>query len=311
MRNSFADELTSLASADSRIVLLYGDIGNKLFDKFKDLHPNRYFNCGVAEASMVGIAAGLSKKKLIPFVYTINSFLYSKAFEQIKLDVCYANRPVVLVGTGSGLSYSNLGTTHHSIEDLGVLRQLPNLQVLAPSTLQELKLGMSFAISSCRPTYMRIGKKETFDPPILRNLSNNPDHFGPNLLRKCDNSQYVLITSGTISENVSDLCKKLNDAGTEIDLISFPQIAPINYQAVQKIFDYYKKIIVIEEHNEAGALISIFDAVARGTTNSSKLLFIGLPLRFYTGLGNLEEARETLQLSTKSLLKNVENLLRK
>jgi transketolase len=104
MRNRFAEELTKIAIENDDIVLLYGDIGNRLFDNFKKSLPNRSFNCGVAEPNMVGVAAGLAKTGFTPFVYTINTFLYLRAFEQIKLDVCYPRVPVIMVGTGSGLS---------------------------------------------------------------------------------------------------------------------------------------------------------------------------------------------------------------
>ena len=103
MRNTFASEITNLAKADKRVVLLSGDIGNKLFDKFKEVDPLRFHNCGIAEANMMSMAAGLTMSGLRAVVYTITPFTTTRCFEQIRVDVCYHNAPVIIVGTGSGL----------------------------------------------------------------------------------------------------------------------------------------------------------------------------------------------------------------
>ena len=102
MRNAFADELTKLGMADSRIVLLSGDIGNKMFDTFKEKNGSRFFNCGVAEANMMGVAAGMALSGLRPVIYTITPFTTTRCYEQIRVDACYHNVPVTIVGTGSG-----------------------------------------------------------------------------------------------------------------------------------------------------------------------------------------------------------------
>ena len=110
MRNAFANEITKLAKLDDRVVLLSGDIGNKLFDDFKRVDANRFLNCGVAEANMMGVAAGMALSGLRPIIYTITPFTTTRCFEQIRVDVCYHQAPVVIVGTGSGLSYAELGS---------------------------------------------------------------------------------------------------------------------------------------------------------------------------------------------------------
>ena len=105
MRNAFAAEVTALAGDDERVVLLMGDIGNRLFNDFKDRHPERFFNCGVAEANMTGMAAGMASCGLRPFTYTITPFATTRCLEQIRVDVCYHHLPVTIIGTGAGLSY--------------------------------------------------------------------------------------------------------------------------------------------------------------------------------------------------------------
>ena len=128
MRNAFASEITALAGQHDRLVLCMGDIGNRLFDEFKAKYPTRFYNCGVAEANMVSLAAGMAMCGLRPIYYTITPFLTYRCMEQIRVDVCYHHQPVILVGTGAGLSYASLGATHHSLEDIGMLRLLPSLK---------------------------------------------------------------------------------------------------------------------------------------------------------------------------------------
>ena len=140
MRNAFADALFEEIQKNKKIILLAGDIGNRLFDKIKKKFPKNFYNCGVAESNMTSVAAGLAKSKFKPVTYTITSFNTLKTIEQIKLDICYPNLPVIIVGVGSGLGYSNLGTTHHSLEDIGILSNIPNLNIVSPADKLETKI---------------------------------------------------------------------------------------------------------------------------------------------------------------------------
>jgi transketolase len=305
MRNRFAEELTKIAIENDDIVLLYGDIGNRLFDNFKKSLPNRSFNCGVAEPNMVGVAAGLAKTGFTPFVYTINTFLYLRAFEQIKLDVCYPRVPVIMVGTGSGLSYSELGTTHHSLEDLGVLRQFPNLHIYAPTSPDELAEVMRFAYASKAPSYIRIGKKGENEIAKLESVQDNSNYFGPFYSSKSKKAELVLISCGTISENVSKACKILRDSGINVDHITQPQIAPLNIAALSKIVSIYRNVITIEEHNSVGALSAIYSDLISKLELRPNFTSISTPSSFHVGLGNLDEARKNLGLDPDSLAKKV------
>ena len=162
MRNAFADEITKLAAVDERVVLLMGDIGNRLFDKFRSAYPGRFYNCGVAEGNMVSMAAGLASCGLRPFCYTIAPFVTYRVMEQIRLDLCYHRQPVVVVGTGAGLSYASLGATHHSLEDMGMLRILPHMKVTCPGDAMELRAILRAALQQDDPVYMRITFPQIF-----------------------------------------------------------------------------------------------------------------------------------------------------
>ena len=141
MRSLFAKEITNLAKSNKDIVLLSGDIGNRMFDDFKNTAPDRYINCGIAEANMMSLAAGMSLCGLRPFVYTITPFTTTRCLEQIKIGVAYHNSNVVIIGTGSGLSYAELGPTHHSLEDIAIIRSIPNIDfdTFKTSTLDSIR----------------------------------------------------------------------------------------------------------------------------------------------------------------------------
>ena len=158
MRNAFVEEITRVSKKDKKIVILAGDIGYKLYDNFKLKFPDRFYNCGVAEANMTTVAAGLALKGFKPITYTIATFNVYKTVEQIKVDIAYPNLPVIIVGVGAGLSYSGLGSTHHATEDIGVLRSIPNLNIVVPADANELKSLLKEIIKSKKPTYLRIGK---------------------------------------------------------------------------------------------------------------------------------------------------------
>src|SRR5438128_3689062 len=133
MRSAFATALVRFARADARIVLLTGDHGYALFDEFRRVCPGQYINAGVAEQNMVGLAAGLAKGGLRPVVYGLSAFVPIRVLEQIKLDVCHEQLPVVFIGDGAGVVYSCLGGSHQSTEDIAALRALPHIGILSPA----------------------------------------------------------------------------------------------------------------------------------------------------------------------------------
>src|SRR5262249_6934232 len=138
MRNAFARALVEAAIADARVVLLTGDHGYALFDEFRRACPKQYINAGVAEQNMVGVAAGLAKAGFRPVVYGLSAFVPIRVLEQIKLDICYENLPVLLIGDGAGVVYGTLGASHQSTEDIACLRALPHLSILSPADAFEM-----------------------------------------------------------------------------------------------------------------------------------------------------------------------------
>ena len=249
MRNAFAEEITALGVLDKRIVLLSGDIGNRLFDKYKEACPGRFYNCGVAEANMVSMAAGLALSGLRPVCYTIAPFLTYRCMEQIRVDLCYHHAPVVLVGTGSGLAYASLGATHHSCEEIGMLRLLPGMNVMAPGDSWEVRATLKMALESGNPSYIRIGKK---GEPLVHKSRVNLE-LGKALVLE-EGRDIALLSSGAMLPEVVSLATILKKSGYQPSVYSFHTVKPLDVTLITKLFEQYKLIATIEEHSVLGGL---------------------------------------------------------
>jgi len=307
MRNEFAKTITELAQKKKNIILLAGDIGNKLFDDFKKNNPKRFYNCGVAEANMTGVASGLAASGFRPVTYTITPFNTLRCFEQIRLDICYPNLPVIIVGTGSGLSYASLGATHHSMEDISILKTLPNLQIICPGDKREVREALIKAYESNRPTYIRLGKK---GEPIVH--KKKPKfQIGKSIFIKRGHHLSILGVGNALS--IAKECEEiLRRKKISADLISFHTPKPIDHKLLKNLFKSKKLIVVIEEHGLIGGVGSgILEWASDNGFNSRKVLRFGGPDKFLTGCGNQNEARNLIGLTANNISRKVINKLKK
>ncbi len=158
MRNAFIDELCSLAATHDQVALIVGDLGFSVIEQFADRFPRRFINAGVAEQNMMGLAAGMASEGYHPFVYSIANFPTFRCAEQIRNDVDYHRLPVTVVSVGGGLSYGNLGYSHHAVQDYGLMRLMPNLIIAAPGDPMEVRACMRYLVEHPRPSYLRLGK---------------------------------------------------------------------------------------------------------------------------------------------------------
>jgi transketolase len=247
MRNAFADEVTQMAKADPRIVLLSGDIGNRLFDKLRAQSPNQFLNCGVAEQNMMGVAAGMGLSGLRPIVYTITPFTTVRCLEQIKVDVAYHESPVIIVGTGSGLSYASLGPTHHSLEDFAIFRAIPNLQVLAPWDAPSLRACLRMALVSGKPTYIRIGKKGEADLCEGRAVPAISDGL---VLQK--GKHICILAVGTVAQEAQAAERILSQHGIAAEVVLTHTVKPCPTALFDSLLSRFECFVTVEEHARIG-----------------------------------------------------------
>ena len=306
MRNAFAEAVTELADHHPGIVMLAGDIGNRLFDKLKDKHPTRFHNCGVAEANMTGVASGLAASGLRPITYTITPFNTLRCLEQIRVDVCYPDLPVILVGTGAGLSYAALGATHHSMEDIAVLRTLPNMHVVCPADQVEVRLAVRGALELARPTYIRLGMK---GEPVVH--TSEPEFKIGKGITLREGSDVAILSVGNVLSLAIESADRLQKAGISAQVISMHTIKPLDDDLLAEVFADRKVVVVIEEHGLIGGGGSaVLEWGNENRVDLRKLLRFGGPDRFLTGCGNQRQARSALGLTAENISGQILDLLK-
>jgi transketolase len=158
MRNAFIEELVLAAKNGKEVALIVGDLGYRVIEPFADLFPERFFNAGIAEQNMMGLAAGMASEGVHVFAYSIANFPTFRCAEQIRNDIDYHNLPVTVVSVGGGLAYGALGYSHHAIQDYAMMRILPNMLIAAPGDPMEVRGCMRYLINSPQPSYLRLGK---------------------------------------------------------------------------------------------------------------------------------------------------------
>ena len=305
MRSLFAKEITTLAKENKDIVLLSGDIGNRMFDDFKDIAPNRFFNCGIAEANMMSMAAGMGISNLRPFVYTITPFTTSRCFEQIKIGVAYHQSKVTIVGTGSGLSYAELGPTHHSLDDLGILRTIPSLNIYTPCDSNELEYCINQSILNNGPNYIRIGKKGE------ENLSDFDPLSSPiNINWISRGGEIAIIGYGPILSEAASIKNDLKKINKEISILSVIKFSPLDKEVLKSLTkNGIKHLIVLEEHYSSCGLFSkISEMVLRENLKFESIKPFGLEDKFINKLGKQNYMREKFKIDSSSLYNYIVSL---
>jgi transketolase len=306
MRNAFAAAMVDLAAADPRVVLLVGDIGNKLFDPYKARFGDRFFNCGVAEASMIGIASGLAMSGYRPIAYTITPFLTMRCLEQIRVDLCYHAQPVTLVGVGAGLSYAGLGPTHHSLEDLACLRALPGMTVLAPADSVELRFALACAPSFGGPLYMRIGKK---GEPVVHATPPTSFAIGRGIVLR-EGTDAAIIATGTVLPIALAAATELERAGVSTTVASFPTVKPLDGALLATLFDRHRVVATVEEHGIVGGFGSaVAEWVVDGPPRRARVVRTGTPDRFHDEAGGQGHARRKLGITPEIIAARVRERL--
>lgn len=301
MRDAFAAEITALAERDERIVLLSGDIGNRLFDGFKARFPRRFYNCGVAEQNMISVAAGMALAGMRPVTYTIASFTTARCWEQIRVDVCYHNAPVMIVGVGAGLAYAANGCTHHTPEDIATLRVLPNLTVVCPGDPWEVKAALRAAVEHPGPVYLRLGKKG--EPLVHAALPQFSLGKGIVVRSGCD---ACLISTGNILPVAIEAAELLESRGVSTQVVSMHTVKPLDESLLADAFTRHAVVATIEEHGRSGGLGgAVAEWLADQTPPQARLVRIGMANAFFHEAGEQEHARSWFGLTAERIVGEV------
>jgi transketolase len=299
MRDTFAQAFYEEAQVNPKLFLVVADISpaSKIAN-FKREFPTRFIDVGVAEQTLVGLSAGLALRGYKPFAYTIANFAIYRPFEQVRDDVCYQNLPVTVVGMGAGLTYSPLGATHHTVEDVAVMSAIPNMSVLAPCDPPELNDAMRAIIRHNGPMYLRLGKA---GEPTL--TAHAPDAFVFGKARQIREGRDVCILSyGPIMKMAAEIADKLAaEQGRSAALYSVHTLKPLDREGIASILQRYPVVVVIEEHVEQGGLGSQVKQIAWDVQARCRLNTFSLRDKFLHVYGSHDDIRRAHGLSVDQI----------
>ncbi|HWG44313.1 MAG TPA: transketolase C-terminal domain-containing protein [Gemmataceae bacterium] len=302
MRKAFSRCLVEAAQADDRVLLLTGDHGYALFDEFRQACPGQYLNAGVAEQNMVGVAAGLAKAGFRPVVYGLSAFVPIRVLEQIKMDVCYEQLPVVFIGDGAGVVYSSLGSSHQCTEDVAALRAVPHLSLLSPADDLEMTACMRLALSAAGPVYLRMGKAD------LGRVHERPPavQWGELCSVRPGAGRLAWIATGSMVPPALAAAKRWPGSA----VWSAPTLKPLLSEGISAICRRHEVIVVLEEHSIYGGLGSAVAEIAC-TEAPCWVCRVGITDRFSQFCGSYEYLLREHQLDLESIASQVEDFLRR
>lgn len=289
MRKQFANTMETLGQYPDTVILI-GDIGHHSLRPFAEKYPNRFYNLGIAEQSLIGVAAGLAMQGFRPYVHTIAPFCTERCFEQIKVDLCYQRVPITIVSVGGSFDYSKLGCTHHCYEDLSILRTLPNLEIYLPGNGGELDSVLRLTHRSKNPVYIKICEDtHLFDFNVDLGEFNTVQN----------GSKGVIVTNGAAVEFL-----RSSDLGYTI--LYTPTITPFSQHAkdyLQELILHYPTLITVEDHSVIGGLGDITADMLQGISHTAYR--IGLEKGFLTNYGSRQDLRRDARLSPEMIIERI------
>lgn len=252
MRKAFAHTLLELAHTDRRIVLLTADLGFGVLDDFAAAHPDRFFNVGVAEANMVGLATGLAEAGYIPFLYSIATFASLRPYEQWRNGPVLHNAPVRLIGTGGGFEYGTNGITHAALEDIGAMRLLPKVHIISPADERQACSALRSTYADPHPIYYRISKNEHPNIPEL-----DGDFAADKLSFIRSGSDALILATGPIVREALDAAKVLSTHQIEVSVAEVSSLQPAPLEALREALCTFPVVTTVESHWHSGGLGTI------------------------------------------------------
>lgn len=305
MRNAFLDTLFELATQDPEIVFITGDLGYNVVEKFMQQRPRQFLNAGVAEQNMTGIAAGLALSGKTVFTYSIANFPTLRCLEQIRNDVCYHDANVKIVSVGGGLAYGAMSVTHHAVEDLGVMRCLPNMMVVAPGDPVETRAATRAITAHRGPCYLRLGKAG--EPTVH---AGTIDFQLGRALRYCDGHDLTLISTGGMLQTAARAAELLAKDGVSVRVLSMHTIKPLDTEAVLAAATETGAIATLEEHSVIGGLGSaVAEFLAERLDLKVPFKRLGLPSAFSPHIGGQPYLLAKHGLNVDGVVSSLKSLL--
>lgn len=304
MQRAYVTALYEIIKQDKNVISCLSDSGTDYDELIAREFPNQVVNFGISENNQVAAAAGMAATGKIPFVYTTSAFIAYRSYEFLRDDICLQNRNVKLIGMGSGVSWSTLGATHHTTEDIGLLRSLPNLTVITPATPFELQKAVKAAYLHKGPVYIRMGmsgEKELFD-------ENYRFKIGENAVVQ-EGNDVTIFTTGSIVTEVIEAARRLNNDGISARIVNVHTLKPLDIDGIVSECKKQQTIVCVEEHNIIGGLGTAIADVAIENGLHIRMKKIGLNDAFANGFGKKSDVLKDNHLDADSLYQTVSDFI--
>jgi transketolase len=296
MRATCQNMVYDLAKRDKRVIFIGSDLSPGLLADMKKEMPERWYMEGITEANVIGMAAGLAMEGYVPYVNTIATFITRRCYEQVAVDLCLHELPVRLIGNGGGLVYAPLGPTHLAIEDIAIMRALPNMTVTAACDAQEMVRLMNCTLDWPQPIYIRLAKGG--DPVVSREENGFAIGKAIPMVRARSRRSVVLMATGVMTTNCLAAADLLSKDGHDVSVVHFHTVKPLDEEAVLEFADGAELVVTVEEGTRIGGFGSAVTDVLVEKLGVAipPVVRIGLPDAFPHKYGLQEELFEVFGL---------------
>jgi transketolase len=303
MRKRALQMVYELAKRDPRVLFIGSDLGVGTLDEFKREFPDRFFMEGVSEAAIIGMAAGLALEGKIPYVNTIATFLTRRCFEQVVLDLCLHNVDVRLIGSGGGLVYAPLGPTHQAIDDIAILRSIPNMTVIAPADAVEMDQAMEQTLDHKGPIYIRLAKGG--DPIVTPR--ERPFRIGAAIPVR-EGRDALIVTTGVTLQLALAASDALGERGLQAGILHMPTVKPFDRPRFLAAASAARAVVTVEEHTVIGGLGSAVAETLAEAGAGVRFRRLGIPDVFPHEYGNQASLMRLFGLTSEGVAAAVETL---
>jgi transketolase len=305
MRNTIINEICNVAENNPNIMLIIADLGYSSVEKFAEKFPDQFINTGIAEQNAMGIAAGLALAGKKIFIYSIIPFITMRCFEQIRVDVCYQNLDITIIGVGGGFAYGTLGVTHYGLEDISIMRTLPNMKIFCPSDPLEAKYIFQKVLNLGGPSYIRINRGGENN---IYNKENNQSIIkGSQIIHVLGNKEdeIAVLVCGNILEEAKKAIDILLESNIKISLYSCPFVKPINKDELLKELKNKTLIFTVEENTIIGGFGSAIAEFITEENLSLRLIRMGIKDEYCKFIGRQDYMRDINNLSCDKIKENI------
>jgi transketolase len=301
MRITCLQSVYELAKRDPRVLFIGSDLGAGVLSHFKEEMPDQFLMEGISEQHVIGMAAGLAKEGYIPYVNTIATFLTRRCYEQVAIDLCLQNLPVRLIGNGGGYVYAPLGPTHQAVEDIAIMRALPNMTIISPSDANQMSQLMEQTLDIKGPAYIRVAKG--YDPIVTEGeqFTLGQSHLAGEV------GGLLIIASGIMLQRALHAKNKLEEMGEQVAILNIHTLKPLDDASILDKISRSKLVVTMEEHTKIGGLgSSILELISDANLLfPPRVLRFGLPDRFTDNYGSQSELIDAAGLSVQGMVSKI------